>query len=303
MDGSNLGFTTNLESEVLALVRPLEPVPLLEVLKHADRFDAWGVYMMTEGRPDGLDVGKLPLDVVYIGKGIGEGIAGRAGKHLANMTSELNGQGGLKIKTSRAIRAYRERLGHDPANLWFVAAPMDGVNGSVVSFAEEVLLEQYVRMHGRLPVCNTAGGHLWAAPQTRRSREESEVQDKVKKSRARVADDSELEELCKSIALAHGLAFKVVPMDGPEPRVALGWQAGGDLQGIAIRATFMPRDREVRVFSKLQPAAAKRWAVGDVRPESTAMKSRIRMRWPLEKDDFEALVLAAVAETRAQGRR
>ena len=310
MDGSTPHLTTSLEYDILALVRPLEPVPLLEVLKHANLFDTWGVYMLTEGKPERLDAGELPLEVVYIGKGIGEGIAGRSAKHLANMTGAVNSQGGFKIKTSRAIRAYRERVGHDPANLWFVAVPMEGVNGSVVSFAEEVLLEQYVRAHGRLPLCNTAGGRLWTPPKSRTEKDAVEqnavpVTDAVKrKARARVAEDADLEALAVSVAARHGLTVGVIPMSGgPEPRIALGRQANGNLDGVAIRVMFKPKDREVMVYSKLQPAAAKSWALGDVRAESTAMKSRFSLGWPLNDGSFEELVLAAVAEARAQVKR
>jgi len=298
MDGSKPNLTTRFEAEVLDLVRFLEPVPLLEVLKHAERFDSWGVYMLSEGKPEGLDAGRLPLDVVYIGKGIGEGIARRSAKHLANMTGATNAQGRFKIKTSRAIQAYRERVGHDPANLWFVAAPMDGVNGSVVSFAEEVLLEQYVRRHGRLPVCNTAGGHLWKPAEPLPERTTGKKRKTVSK-RAPVVEDAELEALCIFIAAKHGLACKVVPMSGPESRIALGWQANGDLSGIAVRAIYKPMAREVEVYTKLQPAAAKVWGEPKAHAQPNAMKSVLRLSWPIGRDVFEQLALAAVDETRA----
>ncbi|WP_369927617.1 hypothetical protein [Xanthomonas sp. NCPPB 2632] len=302
MESSKAHITTNLESEVLALIRLLEPVPLLEVLKHAERFDSWGVYMLTEGKPDGLDVGALPVNVVYIGKGIGEGIARRSAKHLANMTGAVNAQGGFKIKTSRAIQAYRERVGHDPKNHWFVAAPMDGVNGSVVSFAEEVLLEQYVRAHGRLPVCNTAGGHVWKPAPPVTAPRAGKVR-RVDTRRAPVFEDVKLEELCMSIAARHALACDVIPMTGgPEPRIALGRQANGDMAGIAVRAIFRPTAREVEVFSKLQPAAAKAWGEAKAHRQPNAMKSVLRFPWPLKPDAFEQLVLASVEETRASTR-
>lgn len=298
MDSSNQGLSTSFEREVFDLVRFLEPVPLLEVLKHAERFDSWGVYMLMEGGLDGLDARELPVNVIYIGKGIGEGIARRSAKHLANMTGAANSQGGFKIKTSRAIQAYRERVGHDPANLWFVAAPMDGVNGSVVSFAEEVLLEQYVRAHGRLPVCNTAGGHLWKPSEPRSARPAGKKL-MAGSTRAPVAEDKELESLCVSIADRHGLACNVIPMSGPEPRIALRRQANGDLAGISVRAIFKPKAREVEVFSKLQPAAAAGWGVAKAHPQPSAMKSALRFSWPLKPEAFEQLVLASVEEARA----
>ncbi|WP_213948478.1 hypothetical protein [Luteibacter sp. dw_328] len=298
MESPNAHITTKLEREVLELVRPLEPVPLLEVLKHAERFDSWGVYMLIEGKPDGLDVGALPVNVVYIGKGIGEGIARRSAKHLANMTGAVNAQGSFKIRTSRAIQAYRERVGHDPQNLWFVAAPMDGVNGSVVSFAEEVLLEQYVRAHGRLPVCNTAGGHLWKPVEPRATKPAGKKVTKGPK-RAPVAEDAVLEALCRSIAAGHGLACNIIPMSGPEPRIALGWQGRGRLSEVVFRAMFKPGAREVAVVSKLHPAAVKPWAEAQAHPQPSALKSAFRLPWPVNAEAFEEMVLASVEEARA----
>lgn len=294
-------LTSSLEATVLGLINFREPVPLAEVAAHAHTFGTWGVYLISEGHPEAVVEGGLPKNVIYIGKGIGEGIAGRSAKHLANMTCAVNAEGRLRIKTSRAIRAYRERVGHDVNDLWFSAAPMDGVNGSVVSFAEEVLLEQYVRAHGRLPVCNTAGGHLWkpaaswavASPGKR----------VAPPRRAPVAEDDELEILCASIATRLGLVSKRVIKDGYEARIALGEGQGGTLAGVAVRAGFKARARDVVVSSVLQPAAAIEWGEPKPHAQPNAMKSVVRMSWPLEMEKFERLVLAAVEEVKTKNRR
>lgn len=298
-------LTASLEETVLELINFRDPVPLVDVAAHAHTFDAWGVYLITEGRPQPAVRGEVPSNIIYIGKGVGEGIAGRALKHFANMTSAVNAAGEPKIRTSRAIRAYRDREGHDPSDLWFSPGVMDGVNGSVVGFAEDVLLERYVAAYGRLPVCNIAGGRIWAeSPASSYAPTNPTKAPAGSKMRARVVEDDALEELCVTIAAKYGLACEVIPMSGPEPRIALGYQANGNLVGIAIRAMFKPRTGEVAIYSKLQPEAAKGWgSVRGVR-QSGAMKSVMTAPWPLDPVKFEALLLASAKEVRtAQSKR
>lgn len=133
------------------------PLRLSEVETHKQKLSLRGVYLLIERLTEEAEVTPFGPSVVYIGKAIKETIFSRCRKHLWSVQDARLGTGKPRTAPGDEFKRYRESIGFNPFVLWLVPGPMSEAKPYLISCAEEYLLFEFARRHGRLPKANTAG--------------------------------------------------------------------------------------------------------------------------------------------------
>ncbi len=135
------------------------PIPLADVVSRRKEFPRCGVYFIVACATEKEAREAKPTDeaVVYIGKANREEMSSRCQKHLWSITDARLLSGNPRSSPGAAFKRYRESVGLSAADHWVIPGAMSDDKPYLIPCAEEYLLHEYVRTHGRLPLCNTAG--------------------------------------------------------------------------------------------------------------------------------------------------
>jgi|SRR5690242_1955596 len=110
-------------------------------------------------------------------------------------------------------------------------------------------------------------------------------------------EEQQLIELCGAYANRHGLAFKVVRMPFPEPRLGLGFAGDGDLDPVVARFRVLKKGPAVRAYSPLPANLVGAHGKSEVRVEGR-MQSQTVWLWPMDQVAIARYLDACVAAVR-----
>lgn len=129
-----------------------KPVELEKLRAHKPILETQGVYLLVEGKPT---TNPQHEKIFYIGKAISETIFSRVQKHLWAILERKSKTGKSVVNPGSRFIVFSAKKRNQLTNLWLVPGFMPRAKPYQISCAEELLLYDFCKIHGRLPEANT----------------------------------------------------------------------------------------------------------------------------------------------------